>query len=167
MALFPPGKGGGQSVDYGYKGKGVTTHLLVDGNGMPLSATSTPASGSEREQVYPLLQRVRIYHGFGRPKRCPKEIHADKGYDSKALRIFLRNKGIRPNIPKRVWKDKRQPRGRKVEPSTSRWKVERCFAWMQRKFRRLVARWERRDQYWNGFLQLSIIMIWVEKLICG
>ena len=74
MALFPPGKGGGQSVDYGYKGKGVTTHLLVDGNGMPLSATATPASGSEREQVYPLLQRVRIYHGFGRPKRCPKEI---------------------------------------------------------------------------------------------
>ena len=65
MALFPPGKGGGQSVDYGYKGKGVTTHLLVDGNGMPLSATATPASGSEREQVSPLLQRVRVYHGSG------------------------------------------------------------------------------------------------------
>jgi hypothetical protein len=31
----------------------------------------------------------------------------------------------------------------------------------------LVARWERRDVYWEGFLQLSIIMIWVDKLICG
>jgi len=78
MALFFPGKGGGQSVDYGYKGKGVTNHLLVDGNGMPLSATTTSASVSEREQVYPLLQRVRVYHGYGRPKHCPKEIHADK-----------------------------------------------------------------------------------------
>lgn len=47
MALFPPGKGGGEDVDYGYKGKGVTAHLLVDGNGMPLSVSATSASGSE------------------------------------------------------------------------------------------------------------------------
>lgn len=165
MALFPPGKGGGQSVNYGYKGKGVTTHLLVDGNGMPLSATATPASASEREQVPLLLQRVRIYHGYGRPRHCPKEIHADKGYDSRVLRIFLRNKGIRPVIPKRVWKRRKQPSGKRIPVSTSRWQVERCFAWMQRKFRRLVARWERRDLYWNGFLQISIIMIWVDKLV--
>jgi len=39
MPLFPPGKGGDESVDYGYKSKEVTTHLLVDGNAMPLSTT--------------------------------------------------------------------------------------------------------------------------------
>jgi len=154
-------------VDYGYKGKGVTTHLLVDGNGMPLSVTVTPASGSERQQVEVLLKRVRVYHGYGRAKCCPKEIHGDKGYDSKTLRIFLRKKGIKPNIPKRVWKARKQSPGRKVSASTSRWQVERCFAWMQRKYRRLVARWERRDAYWEGFLQLSVIMIWVDKLIYG
>ena len=104
MALFPPGRGGGEEVDYGYKGKGVTTHLLVDGNGMPLSVVSTGASVSEREQVSQLIKRVRVYHGYGRPKKCPHEIHADKGYDSKILIIFLRNKGIKPNIPRRVWK---------------------------------------------------------------
>ena len=32
MALFPPGKGGGELVEYGYKGKGVTIHSLVDAN---------------------------------------------------------------------------------------------------------------------------------------
>jgi hypothetical protein len=37
MALFPPGKGGGQGVDYGYKGKGVLIHLIVDKNGAPLN----------------------------------------------------------------------------------------------------------------------------------
>jgi hypothetical protein len=31
----------------------------------------------------------------------------------------------------------------------------------------LVARWERQDAYWSGFLQISIIMMWVDKLICG
>jgi len=57
MALFPTIKGGGQSVDYGYKGKGVTIHLLVDGNGMPLSATVTPSSGSEREPSLPIATK--------------------------------------------------------------------------------------------------------------
>ena len=137
----------------------------MDGNGMPLSVTSTPASGSEREQVSPLLQRVKVYHGYGRPRRCPNEIHADRGCDSRILRIFLTKKGVRPVIPKRTWKGRRQPSGKKVPTSTSRFQVERCFAWMQRKFRRLVARWERRDLYLNGFLQISIIMIWEDKLI--
>lgn len=95
-------KDGGQEVDYGYKGKGVTNHHLVDGNGMPLSAITTAASKSERDQISVLFQRVKVYHGYGRPKRCPKEVHDDKGYDSKVLRIFLRNKGIKPVIPKRT-----------------------------------------------------------------
>jgi len=167
MALFPPGKGGGQEVDYGYKGKGVTIHLLVEGGGLPLSALSTGASGNERDQVSKLFGKVHVYHGYGRPKKCPKEIHADKGYDSRELRLFLRIKGLRPVIPKRAWKNKRKPPGRKVPMSKSRWKIERCFSWIQRKFRRLTVRWERRTKYWNGFLQLAVIMIWVDKLICG
>lgn len=167
MAFFPPGKGGGQEVEYGYKGKGVTIHLLVEGNGMPLSTVSTGAAGNERDNVSNLFDRVHVYHGYGRPKRCPIEIHADKGYDSRALRIFLRSKGIRPVIPKRTWKNRRQPPGRRIPRSKSRWKVERCFAWMQRRFRRLVVRWERRSKYWNGFLQLAVIMIWIDKLIYG
>ena len=37
------GKGGGEDVAYGYKGKGILIHTLTDGNGMPL-ACSTRAS---------------------------------------------------------------------------------------------------------------------------
>jgi len=32
---------------------------------------------------------------------------ADKGYDSKQKRADLRKRGIRPQIPKRVWKSKK------------------------------------------------------------
>lgn len=34
MRLFPPGKGGGEDVAYGYQGKGILLHTLTDGNGM-------------------------------------------------------------------------------------------------------------------------------------
>ncbi len=55
--FFSSGKGGGEKVDYGYKGKGMTSHLLVDGFGQPLGITSTGASGDERKEVIPLLKK--------------------------------------------------------------------------------------------------------------
>ena len=76
-------------------------------------------------------------------------------------------KGIRPVIAKRVWPNRKKPAGRKLEKSKDCWKIERCFAWLQRKFRRVAVRWERKTKYWTGILQLAIIAIWVDKLICG
>ncbi|WP_347566666.1 MULTISPECIES: transposase [unclassified Neochlamydia] len=74
-------------MGYGYKGKGMTTHLLVDGNGSPLSFEVTSAKGDERKQVEKLidphqgkLQRLYEFHPI-----IPI-LRADKGYDSEELR---------------------------------------------------------------------------------
>nr|WP_174709260.1 hypothetical protein [Nostoc sp. TCL240-02] len=40
----------------------------------------------------------------GRPRKRIKVLAADKDYDSKQKRADLRKRGIRPQIPKRVWK---------------------------------------------------------------
>jgi hypothetical protein len=58
MVFFSSGRGGGDQIDYGYKGKGVTSHLLVEKSGKTLAVTSTPASGDERKQVNPLLGKI-------------------------------------------------------------------------------------------------------------
>ena len=60
MALFPPGKGGGEGVARGGKGKGILIHSLTEGNGMPLANRPTPANGDERAQVLPLLDAVKV-----------------------------------------------------------------------------------------------------------
>jgi hypothetical protein len=39
--FFSAGKGGGEEIEYGYKGKGVTSHVLTDGQGNPIKITST------------------------------------------------------------------------------------------------------------------------------
>jgi transposase len=57
--FFSAGKGGGEDVEYGYKGKGVTSHVLTDGGGNPLKITATGAAGDERQQVTPLLKKNR------------------------------------------------------------------------------------------------------------
>ncbi|MEH1785130.1 transposase [Nostoc sp.] len=89
----------------GDKGKGVLIHTLTEGNGMPLANSTTPANGNEREQVLPLLDKVKLKTlKRGRPRKRLKVLAADKGYDSKQQRASLRKRGIRPQIPKRVWK---------------------------------------------------------------
>src|ERR1041384_7910903 len=107
MALFPPGKGGGEGVARGGKGKGILIHSLTEGGGMPLANRTTPANGEERAQVLPLLDAVKSRTGKrGRPRKRLHVIATDKGYDAKALREKLRKRGIRAQIPQRVWKSK-------------------------------------------------------------
>src|SRR6266478_6117451 len=53
------GKGGGEGVARGGKGKGILIHSLTEGNGMPLANRTTPANGDERAQVVPLLDAVK------------------------------------------------------------------------------------------------------------
>ena len=95
MALFPPGKGGGEGVARGGKGKGILIHSLTEGGGMPLANRTTPANGDERAHVLPLLEAVKVRTGKrGRPRKRLKVIATDKGYDAKALRQQLPKRGV-------------------------------------------------------------------------
>jgi IS5 family transposase len=167
MVPFPPGKGGGEGVAYGRKGKGILIHSLTEASGMPLSACTTPANGDERAQVIPLLNAVHIRTGKrGRPRKRLKVVATDKGYDAKVLRQRLRKRGMRPQIPKRVWKT-RKLRGRPIKQDIPRFQAERTFAWFQRQYRRLVVRWERIAACFNAFLAIAVIHMWGQRLIAG
>jgi transposase len=166
-ALFPPGKGGGEGVAYGGKGKGILSHSLTAGDGMPLANRVTPANGDERAQVVPLLDAVKVHTGKrGRPRKRLKVIATDKGYDAKALRQQLRKRGIRAQSPKRVWKTKKN-RGRPSKKVVPRFQAERTFAWFQKKDRRLVVRWERIAACFEAFLALATVHLWIHRLIVG
>jgi Transposase DDE domain len=167
MARFPPGKGGGEGIARGGKGKGILIHSLTDGGGMPLVNRTTPANGDERAQVLPLLDAVKLRTGRpGRPRKRLKVIATDKGYDAKALRQTLRKRGIRAQIPKRVWKTKKN-RGRPITQVVPRFQAERTFAWFQKQYRRLVVRWERIAACFDAFLAIATIHIWIRRLIVG
>jgi|ERR1043166_671921 Transposase DDE domain len=167
MALFPPGKGGGAGVAHGGKGKGILIHSLTEGHGRPVANCVTPANGDERAQVVPLRDAVKVRTGKrGRPRKRLKVIATEKGYDAKALRQQLRQRGIRAQIPKRVWKTKKH-RGRPIKTTVPRCQAERTFAWYQKKYRRLVVRWERIAACFEAFLALATVHIWVHRLIVG
>ena len=159
MALFPPGKGGGEEVAYGHKGKGILIHTLTEGNGMPLANSTTPANGSEREQVIPLLDKVKLKTlKRGRPRKRVKVLATDKGYDSKEKRAALRKRGIRPQIPKRVWKN-RKNKGRPIKISAPRFQQERQqFSFWKCSANRYKKKYRNRRFLW-GFSHKEIKMI--------
>jgi Transposase DDE domain len=167
MARFPPGKGGGEGVAQGGKGKGILIHRLTDAAGMPVANGTPPANGDERAYVLPLLDALKLRTGKpGRPRKCFKVLATDKGYDAKALRQQRRKRGIRAQIPKRVWKTK-QHRGRPRKKDVPRFQAERTFAWFQKKYRRFVVRWERLALCFNAFLVIATMHIWIQRLIVG
>ena len=140
-------------------------HTLTEGSGMPLANCTTAANGSEREQILLLLDSVKLKTlKKGRPRKRVKVLVADKGYDSQEKRAALRQRGIRPQLPKRIYKTQKN-RGRPIKISVPRFQQERCFAWDQRKYRRLVVRWERQKANFDAFLSLATVHIWINKML--
>ncbi len=139
----------------------MTNHVMVDKEGSPLAMTTTAANGDERRQVVRLLNEAKGWLKKLSKRRRTAIVEMDKGYDSLELRMEVAAMGIFPWIPYR--------NNRVVEKGTvylekERWMVERAIAWLQKKFRRIVCRWERKPLYWRGFLQTALIVFWTTKL---
>ena len=49
--------------------------------------------------------------------------------------------------------------------SKRRWVVERRFAWLKRKCRRLLMRWERLPEVWDAFAVLGLVLMWLQILL--
>lgn len=166
MVPFPPGPGGGKEVEHGYKGKGSLLHLVTDKEGLPLWITTTSAKGNERIQALVLLDQLQL-------AQCKNNngmtiCEADKGYDSMELRMGMLRRGYVPIIGYR--------RNQKNRVSTEeiysyfrvskrRWVVERSFAWLKRKCRRLLMRWERLPEVWDAFAVLGLVLMWLQILL--
>lgn len=131
--------------------------MLSDGHGTPLAARLTKANEDDRKQLIPLIEDVPPIRGkAGAPRRKPKYLLADRGYDSEQHRRRLLDKGIEPVIAKR-----NTDHGSGL--GTFRWVIERTISWLHQ-FRRLRQRWERRSDIHEAFMKLACGIICFRKL---
>lgn len=166
MALFPPGPGGGKEVEHGYKGKGSLLHLITDKEGRPLWITTTSAKGNERIQALVLIDQLRLVQCKNNNRMTICE--ADKGYDSMKLRMEMLRRGYLPIIGYRRNQKNRVPTEEirsYFGVSKHRWVIERSFAWLKRKCRRLLMRWERLPEVWDSFAVLGLVFMWLQILL--
>jgi transposase len=128
---------------------GTKRHVVVDRQGIPLAVKLTAANQHDGLAFEPLLDAIPPIQGrHGRPRRRPQKLHADKAYDARHCRAYLRRRGIKSRIARRgIESNERLGR--------HRWVVERTLAWLNR-FRRLAIRYERRADIHEAFLQLGL-----------
>jgi transposase len=94
---------------------------------------------------------LRAVKGGPDRRRRPGKVHADKAYDHRRCRAYLRRRGIRPRIARRM-----------IESSARlgrhRWRIERTGAWLGG-FRRLRIRYERSSERFYALAMLACSVI--------
>jgi len=141
--------------------------MVSDGNGVPIGLYLDSAHHHEIRLAEATLKTVRVPQRRGRPRTRPKELVADKAYDSRSFRIWLRRRGIKPTIATIHRKSRKRRRGRPIrvgEGYRRRWIIERCFGWMNN-YRRLVVRYDRYLHIYRAFCLIAFIIWCVNRIL--
>ncbi len=162
-----PGQKRGPKVGPTKRGKGTKWMILADGTGTPLGAYLDAASPAEVKLLDKTLATVKVSraHRAGRPRTYPTRLIADRGYDSNALRRWLKHRHIQPIIPARSNNPRATDQdGRCLRRYRRRWIVERTIGWIGN-FRRLTVRYDRLLETYGGFFHVACAMITLRKVL--
>ena len=135
------------------RGRSATKrHLICDGQGLPLAVALTAANINDYGQLLPLLDQIRPRPGG--------QVLADRGYDARAVRDGISERGFEPRIARR-----NRPGEGRTRDSLARERsvIERTFAWLGF-MRRLATRWDRLDDLYLGFLLLGCAIVCWRRL---
>ncbi|WP_425284015.1 IS5 family transposase [Methylobacterium phyllostachyos] len=141
---------------------GTKRHVLTDAKGVPLALKLTGANVHDSRMLEAVVDAVPpIRQCWGRPRKRPSGLHADKTYDHRRCRQALTRRRIQHRIARRG-SESSQRLGRR------RWVVERTLAWFAR-FRRLAIRYERRSDIHLAFSMLAAALVvrrFIERWFC-
>lgn len=153
---------------------GLTTkiHLVADQRCRPLSRVTTAGQRHDSIAFERVMAGIRILRtGQGRPRTRPGHLLGDKAFSSRAIRRYLRRRGITATIPEPDnQRTNRLRRGRRAgRPPTfnrERYKqrntVERAFNRLKA-FRAVATRYDKRDYIYQGTIDVASIKIWLNN----
>ena len=151
---FSKAKSGGDGIGCTRVGKGVKIMILVDAQGLPVAACSTPANLAESHLIQQLFAFMIV-------QTTPARVIGDKAYDSDRLDELLAAQGVEMIAPNRLNRSQTQD-GRALRRCKRRWRVERTIAWLQN-YRRLCIRWEKSHLAFQGFLHMACASCEIES----
>jgi len=150
----------GVGYDSQHKRYGTNISLLTDKQGIPLTDITTKGNRNDIVSADATVTKLRVG-----AKRKVQELNADKGYDSRAFRRHMRQRGIGTNIPERKSK-RRRKRGRKPHMDKVQFAfrafVERTNAWLKY-FRKLRYRWDRKKAMFQAHVDMACLLICLRR----
>jgi putative transposase len=126
--------------------------MLTEAAGIPLAVEVAPANRHDMKLVAATLAGMMC----ARPNDGSKSrLCLDRGYDYDEVRRIVCLAGFEPIIlGRRDEKQNKKQRGSRAQ----RWVVERTHSWLNR-FRRLLVRWEKREDTYLAMLQFACGLI--------
>ena len=117
----------------------------------------TAANVNDGSMFEALLDDVPAVLAPSGRRRCrPGKVHADKGYDARHCRAYLRRRGIKGRIARRgIESSERLGR--------QRWRVERSRSWLSC-YRRLAIRWDRDAGRFFALVLLACALVCCNRL---
>jgi transposase len=116
------------------------------------------------------MDQIRVPRlGPGRPRIRPDHVLGDKGYSSRAIRTYLRRRGIAHTIPERsdqVAGRRRRGRhgGRPPRFDKQMYKhrnvVERCFNRLKQ-YRAIATRYDKTRESYQAAVTIASILLWI------
>ncbi|WP_428843541.1 IS5 family transposase [Streptomyces anulatus] len=164
-------KGGLRDPALGRSRGGLTSkiHLACDGRGRPLAFVVTGGNTNDCTRFTAVMEAIRVPRiGPGRPRVRPDHVLGDKGYSSKAIRAWLRRRGIAHTIPERADQVRNRARrgSRGGRPPTfdreaykHRNVVERCFNRLKQ-WRGIATRYDKTAQSYEAAVTLASLLMW-------
>lgn len=136
---------------------GSKRSILVDSEGYPLSVEVAAANVNDHLLLETTLKGAIVVED----KKSDQEQHLclDKAYDNALSEEVTLEQGFEPHIRRRGVDDKGlREEGKKPR----RWVVERCFSWFNR-FRKILIRWAKKDENYEGFMELASVLMWYRR----
>ncbi len=96
--------------------------------------------------------------GPGRPKQRPHRASGDKAYSNRAIRAYLRRRGIRVTIPRQAHEHRRGSFDRQLYQERNR--IERLINRLKQN-RRLATRYEKRGENYRAMWVIGAILLWL------
>ncbi len=130
----------------------------------------TPGNVNDTTMLADTIDRIRVpTGGLGRPRTRPERVLADKGYPSRANRIYLAGRGIKATIPIKADQERnRRKRGSAggrppafdVEIYKRRNVVERSFNRLKN-WRGIAMRSDKTARNYQAGVTLAATLIWI------
>jgi transposase len=141
---------------------GTKRSLLTDARGVPLGLVAAGANTNDFKLVRATLESIPVERPTPTEHRH-QHLCVDKGYAYEEVRQLAEEFGFTLHVPRGRKAPKVKKRSACKKPR--RWVVERGHSWLNR-FRRLLVRWEKREDTYLAMLHFALGLItWFHSLL--